>query len=272
VDVEVWLDEHKTVQAACHVAGLPQPFPMSGREEGPDELFTRLLDLQLDAEALVEANPDERKGLLPRLAAALPQARGAADERDRGQAEQSAQQLSDLLEQVQARQRDQIQSQRLGDQRRMSILGWVYFYEQRVLPTFWDVIPPSPRSAALEAIRAIRVMEQTGAPLMPIQQRFNQLEQVLLDCEVGVVLQALRWSEVLGVPESLARPLRETALRLSDARRKRDLGAWESEKAACRQLMEEARRVWAPFRETETFLHASPDLVLGAPGDGARGN
>ena len=87
-----------------------------------------------------------------------------------------------------------------------------------------------------------------------------------------IVSRLLHWSEVLGVPKGLAVPLRESKLLLRDARLKGGQAAWEHESAACRPLLEEARRVWAPFRETEPFLDASPDLVLGAPGGGERGN
>jgi molecular chaperone DnaK (HSP70) len=272
VDVEVWLDEYQTLQAACHLAGQPRPFPMTRGACGSDATFTHLLGLQLEAEALVEANPDERKGLLPQMAAVLPQARAAESERDREQAEQSIRRLSDLHEQVAVHQRDRIRTQRLGDHRRMSLLSWVSFYEQKVLPALWDVIPESPRAAAVEAIRAIRVMEQTGAPLLPMQQHFNQLQDTLMDSAVGLPVQALHWAEVLGVPKSLASSLRENGLRLRDARLKQDQAAWETESAVWRLLLDQTQRVWAPFRETETFLDASPDLVLGAPGGGERGN
>ncbi len=271
VDVEVWLDGHRRLQAACHVDGLPHPFPLTEREEGLDDMSLRQA-LLLDCEALVEANPDESEGLLARLSSVLPVARAGLATREREAVRRSSALLADLREQIRARRRQQVDAVRVGDAGRLDLMRRVSFYEERVLPDFWDVIPPGPRSVAVDAIRAIRVLEQTGGPYHLARQRCNQLEQTLDGCSVGLAVRALRLSETTGVPERLSSALREAATRMRLARRRSDTPAYERESRACREMLDEAQRAWGVFCETGVFLDVRPDLVLGAPAGGGWGN
>jgi molecular chaperone DnaK (HSP70) len=264
VDVEIWLDEHKALQAQCHIAGVGQAFPMQGREEGPEELFTRLNGLILEGEALVEANPDEKKGLLPQIRALLADGRQAEEGRDRTRAEGLLKQLAELKELVAARQNTMLLNAMARDPERARVLGWVRFFEKDVLPKFWDAIPTSPRSTAVDAIRAVRVLEQTGAETPDLAARLQELRDALFGCEFGLPLEAFEWALTVGVPGRFAPLLRSGALRARDLRLAKKEDEYAVELGSLKGLLDEVLAIWRVWRETDRFLDASPDLLVKA--------
>jgi actin-like ATPase involved in cell morphogenesis len=263
VDVELWLDEHKTVRASCHIEGRQEARPLEGREEGPEELFNRLLGKTLEAEALLEANRADTKGLIASLRPAVELALAAQGSRDREQAELALAQLRDLRDQVAAKQ-ESLAGADLSDEQRIKqrVLGWVSFYEQNLLPRFWDSIPPARRDEAVESLRAVRVMLQTGAPAEAAELKLLTMRENLFQEDIGPMLKAWYWATLLGVPERLAEALREVAKQAQVQHKRGDLNAYRLSVDRLQDLLAEAQALWKTWRETGALVDALPDLVV----------
>jgi hypothetical protein len=263
VDVELWLDENKTLRARCHLRGHAGSFALEGREEGDQELFTRLFNATLEGEAVLEANQRSQEGLMPSLRQAVAWAKAVDQSRDRGQAESVLQSLTDLGEQVLAgREALLFRSLPAEAVARQRVEEWIDFYERSLLPTFWEELAPQVRDRAIERIRALRVKVRTGAPPEDLDLNLVALKQTLVEGELEPLLQAWYQAGVLGVPERLSARLREQALQARDHIRSGDVAALAADLAALQQTLAEADASWRAWRSTGPLLEASPDLVV----------
>ena len=263
VDVELWLDEHKTIRASCHIEGRHEPHPLEGREEGPEELFNRLLGTTLEAEALLEANRADTKGLIASLGPAVELARMAQDAHNREQAEEALGRLRDLRDQFAAKREALGEAALPEDQRnKQRVLGWVAFYEQTALPRFWDSFAPERREEALQALRGVRVMLQTGAPTAAAELKLLTLRENLFQEEIGPMLKAWYWATMLGVPERLSERLREVARRAHEQHQRNDVAGYRLSVDLLQELLAEAQALWKTWRETGALVDALPDLVV----------
>jgi molecular chaperone DnaK (HSP70) len=269
VDVTLWLDANKTIQAACQLSGRPGEFPMSGREEGPEELYTSLAGASLDGEALLEANARGGGGLLEGLRGAVEGARAVLDSSARGQggrgeAETALARLRDLREQLAARtQAEWGEGLSDADKARARISDWLSFFEGSLLPKFWDALEPAARAEAIEGLRGVRVMLETRAPADVVHRRFYALREQLFAGPLGPALEAWYWGAMLGLPTRLHDALHETALRARDHHLAGDAAARDRELEALLGLRAEAEASYRAWKETGTVVEAAPDLVVG---------
>jgi molecular chaperone DnaK (HSP70) len=271
IDAEIWLDDHKRPQVACYVEGNPLPRQMEGREEGPEELFTRLQSLGLEAEAKVEANQAAGEGLIGSLRSALGLGNAATESRDRAQAEDAVQLLQDNLEQIDAKRAASQEEHLSNDEKaQRRAMEWVPIFENEILPKFWDLLSGEERAQAIERLRAVRVMAQTGAPAHGILSSLDEMKERLFATEGGPLLRAWYGSYLLGMPDRMAAELRVRALRCR--------AAWtadpEERQAALDALHEalaESDAALRRYRATESVVDASPDLVIPAR-EAGRGN
>jgi molecular chaperone DnaK (HSP70) len=262
VDVEVWLDENKTVKAQCYIRGFEKPFPLEGGERGAEELFTRLHDHQLDAEALLAANPKAHGGLMADLKTAVGLANAARAAKDRGASQNAIERLLELQAQIEARREDAIGDALLppAERARHRIEGWLSFYETEMVGRFLDILEPQQTEDIENAIRTLRLRLRTGASLDEITASFNQLERTLFSGPRKLVLDAWKLASVLGVPPQAASRLRAGATRLRDALRAEDEASVHGETAALEAELAQVQAAWKKWRETEALLEAGADL------------
>jgi actin-like ATPase involved in cell morphogenesis len=270
IDAEIWLDGNKQPQVVCYVDGDAAPRPMAGREEGTEELFTRLTSLGLEAEAKLEANQAAGGELIESLRGALGLGSAASESRDREQAAGAVRLLQDNLEQLEAKVAANQEAGLSPDQKAWRrAMEWVPIFENEVLPKFWDQLRPEERTLAIERIRAVRVMAETGAPAHAILAGLDEVREGLFAAEAGPLAKAWYRSYLLGVPERMAGELRERALACRAAwhdaeERDAALGALHESLAESELVL---KRYWA----TATVVDASPDLVI-PPREAGRGH
>jgi hypothetical protein len=263
VDVELWLDENKDLQARSHVEGHPEPYPLQGREEGPEELFTRVLDATLDAEAIAEANAADEKGVVHALHEALEWARVVERRRDRDDAQALLARLRDLHDQVEANHRWADRQSLAPDERlRRSVLGWVWFWEDEFLTKFSDVLAPETRLALVNILKAIRVKLETGASPSELGAKLGELQTVAFTGELAPAYKAVFQANLMGVPERLSAMLVEHALRARDLCRTGDRRGMAAEIEALEPLLAESEDAMQRWVATGTLHDAVPDLEL----------
>jgi len=264
IDAEIWLDDDKRPQVACYVVGSSEPRQMEGREEGPEELFTRLLSLGLDAEAKLEANQAAAEGLIGSLRSALGLGNAATESRDREQAAGAVQLLQDNLEQLDAKRTASREDHLSNDEKaRRRAIEWVPIFENEILPKFWDLLSGAERTEAIEGLRAARVMAQTGAPASAILSSLDETKERLFATEGGPLIRAWYGSYLLAMPDRMAAELRQRALRCRAAW----TGDPEERRVALMALHEtlaESDAALKRYRATESVVDASPDLIIPA--------
>jgi len=272
IDAEIWLDDHKRPQVVCYMDGDTEPRPMEGREEGPEELFTRLTSLGLDAEAKVEANQGAGGELIESLRSALGLGAAASESRDRAQAEGALQLLQDNLEQLDAKVLANQEAALSSDEKAWRrALEWVPVFENEILPKFWDLLSADERTAAIERIRAIRVMGQTGAPAHAIFSALEEMKEGLFATEAGPMIRAWYRSYLMGMPDRMGGELRARALRCRAAWRSDDSEEREAALAGLHEILAESDLVLKRYWATSTVVDASPDLVI-PPREAGRGH
>jgi molecular chaperone DnaK (HSP70) len=266
IDAEIWLDEHKRPQVACYVEGGPEPRLMEGREEGPEELFTRLLSLGIEAEARIEANQAAGGELIDSLRSALGLGNAAGESKDRAQAEGAVQLLQDNLEQLDAKQTANQEEHLTNDEKaQRRAMEWVPIFENEILPKFWDLLSGAERTEAIERLRAVRVMAQTGAPAHGILSALDETKEQLFATDGGPLIRAWYASYLLGVPDRMAAELRTRALRCREAWRG-DPDERAAALAALHETLAESDAALKRYRATSSVVDASPDLVIPAKG------
>lgn len=269
VDVELWLDENKDLRARCHLHGHETPRAMEGREEADGELFSRLLNATLDGEALLEANQRNGAGLMPQLGRAVEWARAVDETRDRGQAEQALQQLVDLRDQVDDKQELIAQAGLTPEEStRRRVAGWVQFYENELIPHFWDAWAPDAREATIARLRALRVQLQTGASADELDNGLRLLKEQACSGPLELPIRAWLNASLLGVPDRLTAQLKELATRARDHLKQGNRVAFAADQDALRRALSEADAAWKAWHETGFILDARPDLVLVKPEHG----
>ncbi len=264
IDAEIWLDDHKRPQVACYVRGSAEARQMEGREEGPEELFTRLQSLGLDAEARVEANQAAGEGLIGSLRSALGLGNAATESRDRAQAEDAVQLLQDNLEQLDAK-RTASQEEHLSNDEKAQrrAIEWVPIFENDILPKFWDLLSADARTEAIERLRAVRVMAQTGAPASGILSALDEMKERLFATEGGPLMRAWYCSYLLGMPDRMGAELRLRALRCRAVWTGDPAERWAALEAL-HETLAESDAALKRYRATESVVDASPDLVIPA--------
>jgi len=262
VDVEIWLDSDKTLRGACHVDGRAEGFPLEGREEGPDEVFTNLNDATLDAEARIEANRRSEGGLVAALISGVDRARSAEAQGDRLEARRSLERLEDALEQIQARRHSQLEAGAPDEMARRRVLEWAPVFETELLAAFWEHIPPPQRDEAIARIRALRVMVQTAAPARDLYRGLDAVKETLFEGVVGPVLKAVYYSWLIGVPGRLADRLREEAAEVREALRQGDPEGLARARADLEATLAETEAMLKRYWATDAVVDAAPDLVV----------
>ena len=272
VDVEIWLDENKQVQARCHLDGHTQAIALDSLDKQGRMLFSEVLDANLEAAAVLEANQEADGGLIARLRRGFDLSRSALESRSHPHAETALRELEDVRDQIEDR-RQWARGAGLpaAERVRQRIAGWTAFHEQELLPAFWDVVPAAVRDEAVEGLRALRVMLQTGAPPEALETRYARVRQGLeTDDAAGAAIQGFRDSFLLGMPARLCADLRRTSLALRDAIVASDAKATESARAALATLRAEGEAAWGSWQDSDALVDATPDLVIpkDVPGHG----
>ncbi len=268
IEAEIWLDEHKKPQVACYVQGATEPRRMEGREEGPEELFMRLSSLGLEAEAKIEANQAGGGELIDSLRGALGLGTAATESKDREQAEDAVQLLQDNLEQLDAKMAaGQEEHLSIDEKAQRRAMEWVPIFENEILPKFWDLLSADERAQAIERLRAVRVMAQTGAPASAILSALDEVKEQLFATEGGPLIRAWYGSYLLGMPDRIASDLRTRALRCR-AVWTGDPSERRAALAALHETLAESDAALKRYRATSSVVDASPDLVIPAQGAG----
>jgi molecular chaperone DnaK (HSP70) len=272
VDVEIWLDEEKRVQALCHVEGHGRAIPLEALDKESRLLFSELLDANLEAGAVLEANQRADGGLVERMKQGLALSEAALQSRSHAHAETARQILQDVAEQV-AHKHQWAEDRDLpaDEQVRRRVAGWLGYHEIQTLPLFWDVLPHARREEAVEGIKALRVMLRTGAPAPTLDARYDALCRILEpEGPVGQAVQGHREASLLGMPERLSEALRASALEVRDAVKAEDTAAVESASIRLQGLRAEGEATWQAWRESGPLIDASPDLLVpkDTPNDG----
>lgn len=268
IDAEIWLDEHKKPQVACYVQGDTEPRRMEGREEGPEELFMRLSSLGLEAEAKIEANQAGGGELIDSLRGALGLGTAATESKDRAQAEGAVQLLQDNLEQLDAKMAaGQEEHLSIDEKAQRRAMEWVPIFENEILPKFWDLLSADERAEAIERLRAVRVMAQTGAPANSILSSLDEVKEQLFATEGGPLIRAWYGSYLLGMPDRIGSDLRTRALRCR-AVWTGDPSERRAALAALHETLAESDAALKRYRATSSVVDASPDLVIPAQGAG----
>lgn len=264
VDVEIWLDENKQVQAMCHVDGQPSAIPLASLDKQGKILFGEVLDANLEAAAVLEANQEADGGLIHRLKAGFDLSRSALESRSHTHAETALRLLEDVRDQIQDRQQwAQGAGLPAADRVRQRIAGWISLLEQDLLPAFWNVLPATARDEAVEGLRALRVMLQTGAPPDALERRFGRVRETLeTDDPAGVAVQGFRESFLLGMPDRLCVGLRRASLALRDAIVSDDPAAIGEARAALTAVRAEGTAAWDSWQDSDALVDATPDLVV----------
>jgi molecular chaperone DnaK (HSP70) len=264
VDVEIWLDENKTLQAACHVDGHAKAITLDSLDKQGRMLFSEVLDANLEAAAVLEANQEADGGLVNRLRAGFELSRSALESRSHAHAEDALRLLEDVRDQIVDRQRwARSAGQPVGDRVRERISGWIGLLEQELLPAFWGVLPAATRDAAVEGLRALRVMMQTGAPPEALEARFARvLDSLEADDTTGTAIRAFRESFLLGMPTRLCASLRQASLELRNAVLANDAPAVREAQAALSALLAEGNAAWDHWKDSDALVDATPDLVV----------
>jgi molecular chaperone DnaK (HSP70) len=262
IDAEIWLDDHKKPQVACYVEGDATPRRMEGREEGPEELFMRLSPLGLEAEPKLEANRAAGGEHRDSLRTAHGLGAAATESQDRAQAEGAVQLLQDHLEQLDAkRSANQEEHLSIDEKAQRRALEWVPIFENEILPKFWELLSAEERTQAIEGLRGVRVMAQTGAPANSILFGLDEVRHRLSETEAGPAIRAWYTASLLGTPDRMGAELRARALRFRDAWS----GDPDERQAALDSLHEslaEADAALKRYRATDSVVDASPDLVI----------
>ncbi len=264
VDVEIWLDENKTVQAVCHVDGHSQPITLDSLDKQGRMLFSEVLDANLEAAAVLEANQEADGGLVSRLRAGFDASRAALQSRSHSHAETALRLLEDVRDQIEDRQQwARTAGEPTAERVRQRISGWIALLEQELLPAFWNVLPPATRDTAVEGLRALRVMLQTGAPPEALEGRFARVREALeTDDAAGAAIQGFRESFLLGMPTRLCAGLRRASLTLRDALAANDASAVRQAQAALTALRAEGSAAWDSWQDSDALVDAAPDLVV----------
>ena len=264
VDVEIWMDENKTLQAVCHVEGHPQAITLDSLDKQGRMLFSDVLDANLEAAAVLEANQEADGGLVSRLKAGFEMSHSALESRSHAHAETALRVLEDVRDQIADRQQwARSAGQPAAERVRQRIAGWIALLEQELLPAFWNALPAETRDGAIEGLRALRVMIQTGAPPEALEARFARVRDTLeTDDATGAAIQGFRDSFLLGMPTRLCASLRRTSLALRDAVAANDAAAVRQAQAALSALRAEGTAAWDSWQDSDALVDAAPDLVV----------
>ena len=261
MDVEVWLDENKNVKAQCHIDGFEKPYPLDGSERGADELFTRLFDQQLPAEALIAANQKAAGGLLSDLRNAVGMAEAAQTSRDRQAATAALERLSEIRQQFEAKRDDAKLNEMKPEQRgRRRIETWLQFYERDAVSRFAEVMDEEQQEEVKRAIRTLRLQLSTGASMDELDRSLDELEDAVFSGPARPALQAWQWATTNGVPPALAKRLRSSANGLRDALIAKNEGLAASCCDELEKLLAEVTQSWEKWRGTGPVLEAGADL------------
>jgi hypothetical protein len=222
----------------------------------------RPTSLGLAAEAKPEANRAAGGAHNASLRTAHGLGAAATESQDRAQAEGAVQLLQDHLEQLDAkRSANQEEHLSIDEKAQRRALEWVPIFENEILPKFWELLSAEERTQAIEGLRGVRVMAQTGAPANSILFGLDEVRHRLSETEAGPAIRAWYTASLLGTPDRMGAELRARALRFRDAWS----GDPDERQAALDSLHEslaEADAALKRYRATDSVVDASPDLVI----------
>jgi molecular chaperone DnaK (HSP70) len=276
VDLEFWLDERKTLNAACHVGGSPTSHPLEGSSSGPEELLTRLDNAMFDAEARLEANAKGKTdGLLKVLDDSLKLAARVRDEAatDREEAEAVLEAVRDAAELVDKKASGgEWGALPVDVQARDIVRSWLPFFEIELLGRFGGSMSPADREEALARIRGLRVMLETRAGAGELFNLLAATKDALFDGDGGPIRKAWYFSVLSGIPRRLHERLRAAALAahrvLGSTQGGGSAGVFEELHAS----VAEADAACRLFAKTGAVVDASPDLIILPPSRERAGN
>jgi molecular chaperone DnaK len=254
VGLELWLDENKVLRARIYPPGetAARDITASMMEIGEEALFTAVQDRTLEAHSLVEANRETACSLVTELEEVAVTAEEALGFKNREECETALASIEELLQQA------AIENTNLPEKER--VLGWAVFYEQALVPHFWNVISEEKREAAIERIRRINVMKETRSPTENLRGVLAELQEDLHEGPLGVVFEAYREAHVVGVPDRLGEDLEALADKAALHYYRGERESFATVRRELREKMGEAEKAFSRWRERGDITMANPDL------------
>lgn len=267
---QFWLDEDKTLKVSVRPLGSTGEATQteaSMTEIGPNAQRTALEDWCLDAEALLEANSNNRSPLFDELAHACDRAKAALDRELSDSDNSTMTRLGELLQQLKRRSAD-LQDPDEGEEgERRRILGWVSYYENSLLNSYWNLLDPDERTRLVEGIRRIRIMENANATVREMQQALADLRSTADGVRAGELLAGARAASIVGVPGRIATELRALCGAGAVLFRKGDRAAYRKTAEMIRAKVSESDTEWLKWSSTRSVIYVTPDLGQGDPDD-----
>ena len=262
IDAEIWLDDHKKPQVACYVEGDTRRGGWRAAKRGRRSCSCG--SRRWASKPKRSSRPTRRRAatLIDSLRSAACLGAAATESQDRAQAEGAVQLLQDNLEQLDAKMTaNQEEHLSVDEKAQRRAMEWVPVFENEILPKFWDLLSADERAQAIEGLRAVRVMAQTGAPASSILSSLDEVKEQLFATEGGPLMRAWYCSYLLGMPERVvgraAQPRAALPRRLARRRRRTAGGP-----RALHETLAEAEAALKRYRATNSVVDASPDLVV----------
>ncbi len=256
VGVELWLDENKVLQVRFKPPkGKARSAEVSMSEVGEPALFTELLNLQFEAEALVEANRDNPSSLFSKLREAIDSADQVLEDRDREAGEACLELLKDGIERA--------CEDRTVTSEEDRVAGWLWFYRHQLLPIFMDLFDTDQREEIFKRMRAIGIMMNTGAQPGNLDEGLVRLHESAMEGKSGFIIRAYWKANVRGVPRRLSRKLEELSQNAAGRFLRGEIEPYGRLKRELEELMEEADASLVDWRSVGQIDVVVPDLRMG---------
>lgn len=123
------------------------------------------------------------------------------------------------------------------------------------------------RETAIERIRRIHVMKETGNPAENLQRVLTELREDLHEGRLGVVFEAYRDAHVMGVPERLSEDLMALAEKAALHYSRGQKEAFDTTRRELRKKMTEAEKSLSRWRDRGDITMANPDLQVVVPNE-----
>lgn len=259
VETEVWLDEEKRARIRCRPKGAPEWVEMDTeavalRSSEGGGMWRALQEQLFKAEATLELNAGDNYPLLQSLREAQRLACALTQSDDQAEIRANLERLRDVLERIEARASDEGQT----SSERERVVGWVRFYEYDLLPQFRGILSPESWRSAVEILRRVRVLEETGGGDAEFRAQLMELRRTLHAGELGPLVAAMVEGHVRGVQaetRKLATDLLQQGIRQHQA----------GDVAAFARTIEEANAVARRADEEWREWSGSHGIELGDP-------
>ena len=256
VGVELWLDENKVLQARIKPPkGKARMAEASSTEVGERALFTQLLDLRLEAEALLEANQDNFSSLFTEIREAIDSADKALADKDRERAEKCLELFEDGMKRAREDRSPSSEEDRVA--------GWMWFYRHELLPTFWELFEPERRKEINKRMSALGIMMDSGFRDGELDEGLGRLHASAMEGRSGAVIRAYWKANVQGVPRRLSQKLEELSQRAANHFSRGEMEPYRRLERELEEKMEEADASLSDWRSVGEVDVVGPDLQMG---------